>query len=75
MHPSLLRKLTYSLRYTRLVSRVTVFDEIHENPYLRKGPYFPLFESKTNSNHSISLIIIPLSPNQSFETNSIQFGH
>ena len=46
-----------------LVSRVTVFDEIRKNPYLRESSYFPLFESKTNSISSISFNIISLSSN------------
>ena len=58
-----------------LVSRVTVFDEIRENSYLRKSPCITLFKSKINTNHSISFKFISLSSNQSFGTNSIQFGH
>ena len=46
-----------------LVSRVTVFDEIRENSYMRKSPCITWFKPKTNSNHSITLIIISLSSN------------
>ena len=58
-----------------LVSRVTVFDKIRKNPYLQKSPYLTLFESKINSIHLVSSKFISLSLIQSFETNSIHFGH
>ena len=46
-----------------LVSGVTMFDEIHENSYLRKDPCTTWFKSKINSTYLISFIIIPLSSN------------
>ena len=68
-------KANVLLEIHAMVSRVTVFDKMRGNSYLRKSPCFPLFESKTNSNHSVSFITISLSSNQSFETNSIQLKH
>ena len=68
-------KVNVLLEIHALVSRVTVFDEICENSYLRKSPYISLFEPKINTNHSISFKFISLSSKQSFESNSIQFGH
>ena len=46
-----------------LVSRVTVFDEIQGNLYLRKNSCTTWFKSRINSNHSITFIIISLSSN------------
>ena len=72
---ALITKVNVLFEIQLLVSRATIFDKIRENLYLRKSSCFPLFESKLNPISSISFIIIPLSPNQSLETNFIELGH
>ena len=58
-----------------LVSRISVFDEIRENPYLQKGPLFTLFEFKLILINSIPLKFTSLSLIQSFEINPSHFVH
>lgn len=56
-------KVNILLEIHVLVSRVTVFNEIYENSYLQKSPCTKWFNSKINSNHSISFKFILLSLN------------
>ena len=58
-----------------LVSRISVFDEIRESPYLRKSPCSTLFEPKLNLINLVPFNFISLSSIQSFETNLSLFCH
>ena len=58
-----------------LVSRISVFDEIRESPYLRKSSCSTLFEPKLNLIKLVPFQSIQLCLMQSFETNLSLFGH
>ena len=49
-----------------MISRVTKFDKIRDNPYLRKSPCSSLFESNINLINLVSFKFISLSSIQSF---------
>lgn len=72
---TLIMKVKVFFEIRALVSRVTVFNKIRKKLYLQKSSYSFLFESIINSLSLISFKFTSLNPNQSFEANSIQFGH
>ena len=68
-------KVNVLFQIQALVSRVTVFDKIRGNSYLRKSPRSSLFETTLNLTKSIPFESNSLSLTHSFETKLSHYGH